>query len=171
MQKVIRTHLLPYGIALLSVAAVLLLTFLIEPLRTKTNYMLFFGAVMVSAWYGGLWPGLLAVLLSTLSSAYFFLPPFYSLGLKSWDDLLRLGMFVIMTVLISSLNESRHRAEAATRRSEKWFSTTLKSIGDAVIVTDSQGSVTFMNPVAETLTGWKQEEATGKSIKEIFNIV
>ena len=67
MQKVIRTHLLPYGIALLSVAAVLLLTFLIEPLRTKTNYMLFFGAVMVSAWYGGLWPGLLAVLLSLRS--------------------------------------------------------------------------------------------------------
>ncbi|MBN1144035.1 MAG: response regulator [Bacteroidales bacterium] len=48
---------------------------------------------------------------------------------------------------------------------------TLKSIGDAVIVTDTKGKITSMNPVAETLTGMKFPEAKGKGIDEVFNLV
>lgn len=55
--------------------------------------------------------------------------------------------------------------------SNAWFSTILQSIGDAVIATDAQGDVVFMNPVAESLTGWKQEEALGKPLAEVFRIV
>ncbi len=47
----------------------------------------------------------------------------------------------------------------------------LRSIGDALIATDSQGKITLMNPVAEQLTGWHQEEALGKPIEEVFRIV
>jgi len=57
------------------------------------------------------------------------------------------------------------------RENKKWLRTTLTSIGDAVIATDKEGHVTFMNPVAENLTGWQQEEARGKSLEEIFNII
>jgi|SRR5579871_2441263 len=53
---------------------------------------------------------------------------------------------------------------------ETWLRVTLNSIGDAVIATDAQGQVTFMNPVAETMTGWKQEEALGKNLTEVFVI-
>jgi len=48
---------------------------------------------------------------------------------------------------------------------------TLNSIGDGVIVTDLKGCVTNLNPIAEELTGWKIEEAAGKPITEVFNIV
>ena len=48
---------------------------------------------------------------------------------------------------------------------------TLNSIGDAVIATDNQGSVNFMNPVAESLTGWREAEVTGKHLDEVFHIV
>ncbi len=58
----------------------------------------------------------------------------------------------------------RKRAEEVLREKEQWFATTLKSIGDAVITTDNAGAVTFMNPVAEALTGWKHEEVLGKEI-------
>ena len=51
------------------------------------------------------------------------------------------------------------------------MATTLKSIGDAVIATDAQGCIKFMNPIAETLTGWKQGEAWGKSFEEVFHII
>lgn len=64
----------------------------------------------------------------------------------------------------------KHKMESKLRENEKWLATTLKSIVDAVIATDIYGLITFMNPVAENLTGWRQEEATGKPLKEVFKI-
>ena len=57
------------------------------------------------------------------------------------------------------------------KESEKWFFTTLKSIGDAVITTDIHGHVTFINSVAERMVGWKEEDALGKLIEDIFHTV
>ncbi|MCB2212326.1 PAS domain S-box protein [bacterium] len=54
---------------------------------------------------------------------------------------------------------------------EQNLRTTLMSIGDAVITTDTEGRVTRMNPVAETLTGWTQAEADGKPLEDVFNII
>src|SRR5713101_5382142 len=71
--------------------------------------------------------------------------------------------------LLRGLSE-RKRAQEALEKSEKWFSTTLESVGDAVIATDMNGAVTFMNSVAQSLTGWSQAEATGKSMDLVFQI-
>lgn len=65
---------------------------------------------------------------------------------------------------------ARHKRERQLKEHEQWLATVLKSIGDAVIASDEQEFVTFMNPVAENLTGWKQEEAFGKKSTEVFNI-
>ncbi len=72
--------------------------------------------------------------------------------------------------LLRELSE-RKRAQEALAKSEKWFSTTLASVGDAVIATDMNGAVTFMNSVAQVLTGWSLEEARGKSMDLVFDIV
>jgi len=53
----------------------------------------------------------------------------------------------------------------------EWCRVTLASIGDAVITTDTEGRVTFLNPVAESLTGWTLDEATGISLESVFKIV
>lgn len=65
----------------------------------------------------------------------------------------------------------KHMMERRLKESEQWLAITLNSIGDAVIASDSQGFVIFMNPVAEALTGWKEEDAAGKPLKWVFNIV
>lgn len=70
----------------------------------------------------------------------------------------------------AALNTAESRALEA-REQREWLHTTLKSIGDAVIVSDAAGAVTFMNPVAEKLTGWKSDDASGKLLPEIFHIV
>ena len=53
---------------------------------------------------------------------------------------------------------------SALRKSEQRWATTLSSIGDAVIATDVEGKITFMNTVAEGLTGWTLEEAAAKPV-------
>jgi PAS domain S-box-containing protein len=65
----------------------------------------------------------------------------------------------------------RQLQEAALRVSREWFSTALRSIGDAVIATDPRSRVTFLNPIAETLTGWPLEEAMGRPLEEVFTIL
>ncbi len=65
----------------------------------------------------------------------------------------------------------RKRAEEALRERDEWLSTTLSSIGDAVIATDTEGRVMFLNPAAQSMTGWSQKEAAGRPMGDIFNIV
>jgi len=80
-------------------------------------------------------------------------------------------LLVLCFGLLSRELSERKRAQEALEKSEKWFSTTLGSIGDAVIATDMNGAVTFMNSVAQLLTGWRLEEARGKSMDLVFEIV
>ncbi len=65
----------------------------------------------------------------------------------------------------------RKRADDAVRVGHEWFATTLRSIGDAVIATDERGRITFMNAVAEELTGWSVDEARGEGLARVFAIV
>ena len=65
----------------------------------------------------------------------------------------------------------RKEAEEALRQSEQWLYTTLRCIGDAVIATDAVGHVKFLNPVAETLTGWRQDQARTTHLDKVFVIV
>lgn len=82
--------------------------------------------------------------------------------------------FLLLNERIDALNREvgrRRAAEAALNNQREWLRVTLESIGDAVIATDSAGSVSFLNPTAEALTGWSQGEAIGRPLYQIFNIV
>lgn len=65
----------------------------------------------------------------------------------------------------------KHKMAKKLKEREQWLATILRSINDAVIVTDDKSLVTFMNPVAEMLTGWKQKNALGKNLADVFKIV
>jgi len=84
----------------------------------------------------------------------------------------------VNTTLVALLFMVRHHHVRLERQrlddllhSERWFSTTLRSIGDAVLTVDTEGLVTFMNPIASALTGWKPDEAEGRGVEEVFDIV
>lgn len=86
----------------------------------------------------------------------------------------RLTMFAIiaaLSLLISRLSIRVERSRDDLQKREKWLATTLSSIGDAVIATDIDGRVTFMNPAAEKLTGYRSEESLGSYITDVFRIV
>lgn len=67
--------------------------------------------------------------------------------------------------------EERKRTEEALAAEKERLGVTLRSIGDGVIATDTEGSIALTNFVAEELTGWKQEECIGRPIDEVFRIV
>jgi PAS domain S-box-containing protein len=158
---------LRYGIA---VAAVIGSTasLLLVPAIGRSGVSIPFLAVLISAWFGGRGPGAfttalgLALYLIVLINRGSRFPP--------WQ-ILQIALFVaggaLITVLVEALHAARRRAEA----NERWLSAVLTSIGDAVIATDGQGRVCFTNPVARSLTGWGEEEATGKPLDDVFAIV
>jgi PAS domain S-box-containing protein len=63
-----------------------------------------------------------------------------------------------------------HKSEELEQQRE-WFQVTLSSIGDGVITTDINGQVTFLNPIAEAMTGWSSDDARGKPIDQVFHII
>jgi len=65
----------------------------------------------------------------------------------------------------------RRQLEAECNRQREWLQVALSSIGDAVIATDTQTLINFMNPTAERMTGWSAAEAAGRPLVEVFNIV
>ena len=70
-----------------------------------------------------------------------------------------------------ALNSQLQEANATLQISEEKFAVTLYSIGDAVMVTDDEGRVRMLNPLAEQLTGWNQAKAMGRPVDEVFHII
>lgn len=75
----------------------------------------------------------------------------------------------LMTVIEMALY--KHQMETKLREREGWLSTILQSIGEGVVATDKSGSITFMNSVAEKLTGWRQEESIHKPLTSVLHLV
>ena len=81
-----------------------------------------------------------------------------------------IGNFIIIKISNPIITELIAKEKELFEEKEQ-LSITLQSIGDAVITTDNQGNVVFMNKVCEELTGWKNKEAVGKPLAEVFNII
>ncbi|MEP7367425.1 MAG: PAS domain-containing protein [Acidobacteriota bacterium] len=187
-----------YLIAVFSAAAGMSLRMILAGILGSTvPYITFFPAVMFAAWFGGMGPGITAALLSLVAVFWMVIPPF-TLWPANLADAIGAVMFLGVSAFISVLNEALRRSRAASEarfrdllreadrrshvetelaqskieseRERDWFQTVLGSIGDAVIATDATGSLTFLNAVAENLTGFHANEALGRPIAEIFRI-
>jgi PAS domain S-box-containing protein len=114
MRKTKRSPLLLYGAAILVSLLALAISLFMRPLIEPNILAIYLGAVMFSAWYGGLGPGLVTTILSALAIDYFFTPSGYAMALDR-DDIVRAVIFIAVAVLISSLNGARKRAEEASQ--------------------------------------------------------
>jgi putative methionine-R-sulfoxide reductase with GAF domain len=103
-----------YGLALALVAAALLASLALQPLFPHPFLFLFFAGVVAAAWFGGMLPGLFAVLVSTVVVDYFFVPPLHSLTIKP-TEVSYFGAFVISSLLANWVSASKKKSEEALK--------------------------------------------------------
>jgi PAS domain S-box-containing protein len=168
----IRSRILSYALALVCVALSVLARWLLIPLLGYHHPLnSFFLAIIVAGYLGGFGPGLLATILAAGAADYFFIEPLYSFGFAESERACAVALFTINGMAISALCHSVRRSHQRVAASEHRYSVTLSSIGDAVIATDPHARVTFLNPVAEKLTGWSLADAIGRPLAEVFRIM
>ncbi|WP_334747733.1 hybrid sensor histidine kinase/response regulator [Nostoc sp.] len=163
--KAIRFLLASYSVTLLAVGSALLLTLLLQPLLKPTIFLLFFPAVSVSAWYGGMKAGLIATALSTLAVSLFLLEPVFSLFVDNLKSIVRLGLFILVTILISLLTSELRTAKQHLQMSlqklevsEAKFRRLVDSNIIGVIVANMDGAIAEANDAFLTMVGYSQED-------------
>ncbi|SRR5579883_317389 len=113
-------RLFPYGVAIAATAIALLLSLWLMAVISRTIGAFFYGAIAVSAWYGGLLPAILAIGLSTLAINHYFLTPMGQFQIATSDDGLRLLLFAVISLLITllttNLRDSRRTVERLNRQ-------------------------------------------------------
>ena len=129
-----------------------------------------FGAVAAAVWLGGYVTAFIIAVLGYLACHYLFIEP---RGTFVFDTETAVGLiaYLFTCALIIGIGEAMHRAQPKAQTRGELLKVTLSSIGDAVITTDTDGRVTYVNPVAESLTGWTQQEALGQPLSAVFRII
>src|ERR1043165_9118019 len=118
-----RSPLLGYAVAVLAVGVATGVKVALAPiLGHDSPFLLFFGAIVLSGWFGGVEPAVLATVASAFVSAYFFFPPQFSLRIASYAARVRLVTFILEATLIgvlsAALAAARRRAEASAQSLE-----------------------------------------------------
>ncbi|HEY9830456.1 MAG TPA: PAS domain S-box protein, partial [Stenomitos sp.] len=162
MVRATQSQMQAYAVAVLAVGFAMLLMWLFNPwvAMSHSPFLMFFGAVMVSAWYGGMGVGLFATFLSALLSTYFFVSP------SDWQvfDLsnnLRLSLFVLEGILISGLCETlrttNRQLEVSVRKlreSEERYRRVLDTAYEGIWTVDAQGQINYVNQRMAQMLGY-----------------
>ncbi|MEH2055606.1 MAG: PAS domain S-box protein [Nostoc sp.] len=167
-----RSWFIAFGVMILPVMAALLLTKLLLPVFEPSVFTLFYAAVAVSAWYGGMRLGVLAIALSVTIALYFLIEPVYSLDFLSLKVLVRLTTFSLVSFLITALSSelrtARRKAETSLKlwqNSEMRFSRLAESNIIGVIVTEmNNGSIIEANDAFLKMIGYTREDFSTKQM-------
>lgn len=173
-----RSATVRYGCAFVTTTLALVATRSMTDFERAPYFAIFIFAVLCTAFYAGWRPALLVIGMSTVLNYFLFIAPFYKLGFTRPNDAFRLGVFVALSTLIAGLLELLRSGVTQLRMAQikiaeqgEQYHVTLTSIGDAVIAVDVQEQVQFMNRVAESLTGWRLDEAAGQRLEDVFKVI
>ena len=164
-----------YLLSFILVGAATCLQYFLWPIIGSAPFILYYPAIILAALYGD---GISAIIFSSLITQYLFVEPRYSF-LFTWpNDYIRQILFILSALMIRQITVALSKAKTRTleeknvaEEAKLWLSTTLSSIGDAVITTDNQERITFMNSIAEDLTEWSTADAMGQPVSKVFQII
>jgi PAS domain S-box-containing protein len=178
MRELSRPLLLRYGTPVLLGILIALQMGLWRAFFVPSAFLLLLSAVVWSAWYGGLGPGLLATALGGFVYAYFGAEPHLSLKMTDPYDQLRLGTFVILAVfltgLIEALHSARRRAEAMTgllRGQEEHYRRLVETSQEGIWTVDAAARIQYVNRRGMELLGYPAKAMIGQSLWEFLDSV
>src|ERR1700733_621324 len=163
-----RAPILRYGVAVLSITLALIPALLLSDV-VESRLVVFAVAIMVSAWYGGWKPGLVATSFALTVSAYFSLA-----GAKSASDyrmaIIHLALFVFVALLICWFNAALRSAQEGLRRSEVNFRSLVTNAPYGICRCDSSGIVQSANPALVTMLGYASaSELVGTNLANLYS--
>lgn len=159
-------------VGFLALFLALLLRWMLDPfLGNALPFVTLFGAIAAAVWLGGYRVAIPIAIIGFLACRYLFIEPRGSIVLNDIPHFVGLVAYLFTCAVIIGFGQAARVAQSRTAESREVFRVTLRSIGDAVITTDIKGSVTYINNVGESLTGWSLEDALDQSLDRVFPIV
>jgi two-component system, cell cycle sensor histidine kinase and response regulator CckA len=163
-----RAPILRYGVAILS-TLLALIPVLLLPNITESRLAIFAVAVMVSAWYGGWKPGLVATSFALTVSAYFSFSGEHTPA-QFRSTMMRLALFVALAMLICWFNAALRSAQEGLRRSERNFRSLVTNAPYGICRCNSAGQILDVNPALLKMLGYASAgELAGKHLGELYS--
>ena len=136
----VRRRVAAYGVSLAAAAAAVGARMLLDPLLGDgiPFVTLYFG-VALAAWYGGRGLALVAMITTGVAAAYFLLPPRHTFAIDQSEHQVGLVVYGLLSLALIAMFDSLHKAWQHAAENSELLRTTLASIGDAVITTDTAG--------------------------------
>ncbi|AFY81104.1 PAS domain S-box protein [Oscillatoria acuminata] len=171
-----RSPVFSYSAAVFTVVIALLLTVTFKPILASTLFLFFFLAVTGMTWYGGIGPGLVTTILSVLALDYFFLVPTHSLTVLSGTNLLRMGLFVLVTLAIAKLNtklqQTKRQLEISLsqlKQSEERYRRIVETASEGIWILDEAGRTRYVNQRMAQMLGCSPESMLDRPFFEWFD--
>jgi PAS domain S-box-containing protein len=172
-----RRLLLAYGTAVAALVTGLLVRAYLRPvLGERGLYSTYLPAVILAAYFGGFWPGLLVTVASAITNNFLLVEPNFALGLKGTGDSVAMLLFVLTGSFISALSEAHHRAQwrilaeerrraaESLRQIEERYGYLIQNASDVINVFDAEGTVLYQTPSIERVLGFRPNERLGTNI-------
>jgi PAS domain S-box-containing protein len=159
-----RSRIASYGVAVALVAAAAALQLALAPfLGDRFPLLMFFPAIMVTAWFGGFWPGIVSTVCSAIVAEYLWIDPVHSLRIARPGDAIALLMFVAIGVVISGLNELLRRGGLRQRQAQERIAELIASVPGVVWEAwgrpdASSQRIDFVSDYVETMLGYSVAE-------------
>ncbi len=165
-----------YALALVLIAIAIVVRTLLTPLMGQQSFAIFLAALLTNAWFGGLGPAILSLVVLHVVHGYWFNEP-RGLIHPTTASIVTTIVYYVVGILVGVLSQKRTAAQQRAQEQQleavsqrEHLRTTLACMADGVIVTDVHGRVTLINATAAAMTGWSVADATGQPWWEIFAI-